>query len=76
VNATGMTRSTIRQIERARHATDLLQRGASILHVAHDLGYADQAHLTRSMTRFIGQTPAQVARGAAQLSLLYKKRRP
>jgi hypothetical protein len=76
VNATGLTRSTIRQIERARHATDLLQRGASILHVAHDLGYADQAHLTRSMTRFIGQTPAQVVRGAAQLSLLYKKRRP
>jgi len=76
VNATGLTRSTIRQIERVRRATDLLRRGASILHVAHDLGYADQAHLTRSMTRFIGQTPAQVARGAAQLSLLYKKRRP
>ena len=28
--------------------------------VAADLGYADQAHLTRSLKRFIGQTPAQM----------------
>lgn len=76
MHATGLTRATIRQIERARRATHLLQCGASILQVAHDLGYFDQAHLTRSLTRFIGQTPAQLAHGAEQLSLLYKKRRP
>jgi len=76
MNATGLTCAAIRQIERARRATELLQRGATILEVTHDLGYFDQAHLTRSLTRFIGQTPAQVARGVEQLSLLYKKRRP
>ena len=74
LQATGMTRSTIRQIERARRATELLQRGTPILQVACDLGYFDQAHLTRSLKRFVGQTPAQIVRGREQLSLLYKKR--
>jgi AraC-like DNA-binding protein len=76
LQATGMTRSTIRQIERARRATELLQRGTPILQVACDLGYFDQAHLTRSLKRFVGQTPAQIVRGREQLSLLYKKREP
>lgn len=71
VRATGMTRSTIRQIERARKAVLLLQGGAPILGVVDALGYADQAHLTRALRHFVGQTPAQVARGEAQLSLLF-----
>ena len=66
-----MTHSAIRQIERARHATFLLRQGASISRVAYDLGYCDQAHLVRSLRRFIGQTPSQVIRGDRQLSLLY-----
>ena len=71
LRATGMTHATIRQIERARHATNLLRRGAAIAAVAQDAGYFDQAHLTRSLKRFIGQTPAQIVRGQEQLSLLY-----
>jgi hypothetical protein len=71
LRATGMTPGTIRQIERARHATALLQRGGAIADVAQAAGYFDQAHLTRSLRRFVGQTPAQVARGETQLSLLY-----
>jgi AraC-like DNA-binding protein len=71
LRATGLTRGAIRQIERARRATDLLRRGASIADVAYDVGYFDQPHLTRSLKRFIGQTPAEIARGEQQLSLLY-----
>jgi methylphosphotriester-DNA--protein-cysteine methyltransferase len=66
-----MTLATIRQIERARHATKLLRNGARLVDVAYEAGYFDQAHLTRSLTRFIGRTPAQIARGQEQLSLLY-----
>jgi AraC-like DNA-binding protein len=39
--------------------------------VAQDAGYFDQAHLTRSLRRFIGQTPMQIVRNQEQLSLLY-----
>src|SRR5580765_17099 len=71
VQATGMTPATIRQIERARQATALLLGGKSIADVVYALGYYDQAHLTRSLKHFVGQTPAQVGRKEEQLSLLY-----
>lgn len=71
LRATGMTHATIRQIERARHATNLLRRGTSILDTAHLAGFFDQAHLTRSLRRLIGITPAAVARGEEQLSYSY-----
>jgi AraC-like DNA-binding protein len=61
--ATGLTRSTITQIARAEKAVEALGNGLSPQDAAHLLGYADQAHLTRSLRRFIGQTPAQVNRG-------------
>jgi hypothetical protein len=73
--ATGLTYGAYRQIERARHATNLLTRGAAILDVVHDAGYFDQAHLTRSVKRLIGQTPGQILRGETQLSFLYKTHR-
>jgi AraC-like DNA-binding protein len=72
LHATGITHSTIRQIERARHATNLLQNGVSILDTVHEAGYYDQAHLTRSLNYLIGQTPAQIIRREKQLSFLYK----
>ena len=71
LQATGMTHSTIRQIERARQATNLLKQGVSILDAVHEAGYYDQAHLTRSLKRLIGQTPAQIIRAEQQLSFLY-----
>ena len=70
--ATGISYAAIRQIERARQATLLLRDGVPILDVVHDAGYYDQAHLTRSLGRFIGQTPLAVSRMAEQLSFLYK----
>jgi AraC-like DNA-binding protein len=72
LQATGMPRGTFRQIERARHATNLLKQGASILDTVYDAGYFDQAHLTRSLKQLIGQTPARLIRGEEQLSFLYK----
>ena len=72
LQATGMTHSTFRQIERARYATNLLKQGVSILDVVHETGFFDQAHLTRSLKRLIGQTPAKIIGQEEQLSFLYK----
>jgi hypothetical protein len=76
LHATGMTHRTFRQIERARYATNLLKQGASILDTVHDAGYFDQAHLTRSLKRMVGQTPMRIIRGEEQLSFLYKTTAP
>lgn len=62
--ATGLSLGIIRQIERAFTAAALLDQGAAILDTVLRAGYADQAHLTRSVKRFIGQTPAQIASAA------------
>lgn len=70
--STGVTHATFRQIERARHATTLLKEGNSILDVVSRLEYFDQAHLTRSLKRFIGETPTKIVQGQKQLSFLYK----
>jgi AraC-like DNA-binding protein len=70
--ATGITRGTVRQIERARYAANLLRQGVSILDVVDLVGYFDQAHLTKSLKYRIGQTPADIVRGRQQLSFLYK----
>lgn len=76
LQVTGLTRGAIHQIERARHATNLLRQGGSPSAVAYDAGYFDQAHLTRSLRRWVGLTPTQVARADEQLSFLYKTRAP
>lgn len=70
--ATGVTRGAARQIERARFAVRRLRAGASPADVAFEAGYFDQAHLTRALARFVGQTPGQVRSGERQLSFLYK----
>jgi AraC-like DNA-binding protein len=72
LRATGLTHTTCRQIERARHAATLLREGVRIVDVAHLAGYFDQPHLTRSLKLLIGQTPLEIARATRQLSLLYK----
>ena len=59
--ATGLTRRTIRQIARAEQAIEALGDGRSPAETALLLGYADQAHLTRSLQRFAGQTPRRVS---------------
>ncbi|MGQ0569127.1 MAG: helix-turn-helix domain-containing protein [Armatimonadota bacterium] len=72
VRTTGLTQGAVRQIERARHATVLLQNGASVLDAVSEAGYFDQPHLTRSLKYFIGRTPTQIRSRSEQLSFLYK----
>lgn len=60
LQVTGLTLKTIQQIDRARRASTLLQRGTPILETAYQAGYYDQAHLTNALKRFYGQTPAQI----------------
>lgn len=72
LRATGLTYSTIRQIERARYATTRLQQGIPIADVVAEAGYHDQPHLNRSLQQFIGQTPTQIMNMDKQLSFLYK----
>jgi hypothetical protein len=64
VRATGLTAGAIRQIRRAERAAELLCQGVRPLEVVHRAGYADQSHLTRSLKRFIGCTPAQIVSSA------------
>jgi Helix-turn-helix domain len=63
LRATGLTQGAFHQIERAKSAVEQLDRGAPILDVVEYSGYSDQAHLTRSLRRFAGQTPAQIVSG-------------
>lgn len=72
LRSTGLTYAAIRQIERARYATRLLRDGVSILDVVSCAGYFDQAHLTRSLRKLIGETPAKIVERQRQLSFLYK----
>ena len=64
LRATGLTHKAIQQMERARSAVSLLEQGTPILDTAFELGYFDQAHLTNSLKRFVGKTPAQIARNS------------
>ena len=59
LQVTGLTSNRIRQIVRARKASEMIQNGESILDVTHELGYSDQAHLTRDLKRLTGYTPGQ-----------------
>jgi hypothetical protein len=62
LQATGITQKYVQQIERAQRARALLQGGSSILDTVYETGYFDQPHLTRALKRFLGQTPAEIAR--------------
>lgn len=60
---TGLTRKQIEQLSRAREAYALLLAGVPPTECAARCGFADQAHLTRSLRAFHGQTPGQVLSG-------------
>lgn len=71
LRATGLAHGAISQIERAHRAVALLQQGVSILDTTEQLGYADQPHLTRSLKRLIGQTPAQLTSAGNAMPLSF-----
>jgi len=60
---TGLTRKQIAQLERAREAFTLLLEGVPPAECAARCGFSDQAHLTRSLGAFHGQTPARILAG-------------
>jgi AraC-like DNA-binding protein len=62
LRAAGLSQNHIHQIERAQRAAALLRDGVSILDAVYELGYFDQPHLTRSLKRWVGHTPAQIIR--------------
>jgi AraC-like DNA-binding protein len=62
IRSTGLTYAAVRQMERAEHAVSLLRNGVPILDVVDGQGYSDQAHLTRSLKRFLGMTPGRIAK--------------
>lgn len=73
--ATGMTPTHARQVRRARNAAVDLIEGESWDAVCHTHGFYDQAHLSRSLRRFIGLTPTALRLRhdhRPPLSLLYK----
>ncbi|MBS0367517.1 MAG: helix-turn-helix transcriptional regulator [Proteobacteria bacterium] len=62
IRATGLTYAALRQMERAERAARLLRGGTPILDVVDSLEYSDQSHLTRSLKRFLGMTPARISK--------------
>lgn len=63
LRATGLTYGTVRQIERAKRTAALLAAGTPIQEAVEVAGYSDQAHMTRSLQRFLGKTPGKLAPG-------------
>lgn len=74
LHSTGLRYKTIQQIERARHAKALLEQGVSVPDTILTTGYFDQAHLTNSLKRFLGQTPSQARLGSLPDSLRFLPR--
>jgi len=60
LQTTGFSQNQIYQVQRAWQAEALLRQGVPILDVVESVGYYDQSHLTRSLKRFVGYTPAQI----------------
>ncbi|MGI6878156.1 helix-turn-helix domain-containing protein [Microbacterium sp. gxy059] len=62
--ATGMTRGSIAQIERARAAAELLTAGATAGEVVERLDFYDEPHLARALRRYIGRSAQQLRSGS------------
>lgn len=63
LRATGVTYGMVRQIERAKRTAALLAAGTPILEAVESAGYSDQAHMTRSLQRFLGKPPGKLVPG-------------
>lgn len=77
LHATGLSKASIRQIERAQRAEALLRQGVPIADTVYAAGYFDQPHLTRALKRLVGYTPAQLVKppSSAAVAISYKTRR-
>ncbi len=57
---TGLSPYKLLQLQRIHEALQLLKQGMSATTVAADLGFVDQAHLTRAAKQFLGHTPKEL----------------
>lgn len=57
-----VTPSKFRLEHKLRRAFDLLRAGASPSHVASEVGFSDQSHLSREIKRFSDHTPGEISR--------------
>jgi AraC-like DNA-binding protein len=71
LHVTGLTYKTIKQIERAREALSLLQKGTPILDTTYQLGYFDQSHFAHSLRLYTGKTPTQVLQANSQNNVVF-----
>lgn len=59
---TGLSPYKLHQLQRMAEALRLLRQGMPAATVASELGFADQAHLTRAAKQFLGHTPKELLR--------------
>jgi hypothetical protein len=57
---TGLSATTHQRILQAQHAVSLLRSGHAPVEAAQEAGYADQAHMTRTLKGLTGHTPAEI----------------
>ncbi|SIR69179.1 helix-turn-helix domain-containing protein [Micromonospora avicenniae] len=70
---TGLSRTAVRQIDRANAAATMLRDGLDWHTVVETLGYFDQAHLAHALRRYVGHTARELQAGHfASMSFLYK----
>lgn len=60
--STGLSPYKLHQLQRMAEALRLLRRGMPAATVASELGFADQAHLTRAAKQYLGHTPKELLR--------------
>ncbi|MFD0782405.1 helix-turn-helix domain-containing protein [Micromonospora azadirachtae] len=71
----GLSRTAVRQIDRANAAATMLRDGVDWRTVAETSGYFDQAHLGHALRRYVGCTARELQAGrSAAMSFLYKTR--
>jgi hypothetical protein len=58
--STGLSPYKLRQLQRIHQALQLIKQGVPATTVAADLGFVDQAHLTRAAKQFFGHTPKEL----------------
>ncbi|MFG2169379.1 helix-turn-helix transcriptional regulator [Micromonospora chersina] len=70
---TGLSRTAVRQIDRANAAATMLRDGLDWRTAVETLGYFDQAHLAHALRRYVGYTAGELRTGRSpSMSFLYK----
>jgi len=65
--STGLPLGHHRRIQQAQQAVALLQKGYTPIKAAYEAGYADQAHMTRTLKKLTSYTPAEIAAASEQI---------